>query len=393
MARDAFDRVILVVMDSVGIGAMPDAADYGDVGSDTLGHVLASRPLRLPNLAAIGLGNIRPLANVEPASAPVGYFGKAAIASAGKDTTTGHWEMAGIITRTAFPTYPDGFPRRVLDPFERAVGSEVLGNKPASGTEIIAELGEEHVRTGRPIVYTSADSVFQIAAHEEVVPVDELYRMCEIAREILRGPDEVGRVIARPFVGEPGSFVRTHRRKDFAIDPPSETLLDLLAAAGHDVIAVGKIGSIFCHRGTTQEVLGTDNMDLVDRTLEAIRDDNRGLVFANLVDFDMLYGHRRDVAGYARALEDLDARIPEIREAMRPGDLCVLTADHGCDPAFRGTDHTREYVPIVAFGRDDADGASVGARTTMADIGQTIAENFGIELSAGTSFLSALGGR
>jgi phosphopentomutase len=355
--------------------------------------VLESRTLRLPNLAALGLGNIRPLSGLPPADEPAGFFGKAAIASAGKDTTTGHWEMAGIVTRTPFPTYPRGFPPRVIDAFERAVGRVALGNKPASGTEIISELGEEHVRTGNPIVYTSADSVFQIAAHEDVIPIDELYRMCETAREILRGPDEVGRVIARPFVGTPGAFVRTHRRRDYAIEPPEETLLDGLTASGLDVVAVGKIGSIFCHKGTTSEMIGKDNMDLVDKTVEAIRAESRGLVFSNLVDFDMLFGHRRDVAGYARALEEFDARIPELRSAMRPGDLCIVTADHGCDPAFKGTDHTREYVPILAFGREDVRGASLGTRSSMSDIGQTVAENFGLEIGAGASFLPVVRGQ
>jgi phosphopentomutase len=387
-----FDRVILLVLDSVGIGGMPDAADYGDEGSDTLGNLLAARPSRLPNLAALGLGNIRPLAGVAPAAVPKGCYGKAAIASAGKDTTTGHWEMAGILTRVAFPTYPNGFPPRVIEPFERAVGRTVLGNKPASGTEIIAELGKEHVRTGRPIVYTSADSVFQIAAHEEVVPVDELYRMCEIAREILSGPDEVGRVIARPFVGEPGRFVRTYGRRDYAVDPPASTLLDEVKAAGLDVVAVGKVGSIFCHRGTTAEIAGKGNMDLVDRTLEAMRDAGRGLVFSNLVDFDMLYGHRNDVEGYARALEEFDARIPELRAAMRPSDLFVVTADHGCDPTTPSTDHSREYVPVLAFGDRVRAARDLGTRATMADIGRTVAENFGVGLAAGTSFLAELAG-
>jgi phosphopentomutase len=391
MAQGAYDRVILIVMDSVGIGAMPDAAEYGDAGSDTLGHVLASRRLDVPNLARLGLGNIRPLDGCGPASAPEGYFGKSAIASAGKDTTIGHWEMAGIVTRVAFPTYPSGFPSRIVEAFERQSGRRILGNKPASGTEIIAELGEEHVRTGRPIVYTSADSVFQIAAHEDVIPVDELYRLCEIARGILTGPDEVGRVIARPFVGEPGAFTRTYRRKDYAVDPPDDTLLDKLAESGRDVVAIGKIGSIFSHRGTTSEVLGKDNMDLVDKTVEAVSQESRGLIFSNLVDFDMLFGHRRDVDGYAGALEDFDARIPDLRAAMGARDLCIVTADHGCDPAFRGTDHTREFVPILAFGRDALRGASVGVRGSMADIGQTIAEIFDTRLATGTSFLSMLG--
>lgn len=382
-----FNRIILMVLDSVGIGEMPDAAAYGDEGSDTLGNLLAARPTRLPNLEALGLGNIRPLAGVPARERPEGCYGKAAIGSAGKDTTTGHWEMAGLLTRVAFPTYPNGFPDRVIEPFVRAIGRPVIGNKPASGTEIIAELGEEHVRTGAPIVYTSADSVFQIAAHEEVIPIEELYGMCEVARDQLRGEDEVGRVIARPFVGEPGGFTRTHRRRDYAVDPPDATLLDLLAGAGLDVVAVGKIGSIFCHRGTTSEVLGKDNMELVDRTIEAIEAPTRGLVFSNLVDFDMLFGHRNDVEGYARALEEFDARLPEIRGAMRPGDLLVLTADHGCDPTTPSTDHSREYVPILAWGPRVAAGRSVGTRTTMADIGQSVAENFGLRLTVGESFL------
>ncbi len=386
-----FDRVILLVLDSAGIGEMPDADRYGDEGSDTIGNVCASRVVRLPNLAALGLGNIKRLDGVGPADAPDGAFGKAAIGSAGKDTTTGHWEMAGVMTPIPFPTYPNGFPRRVLDPFEAAIGRTVLGNKPASGTEIVAELGEEHVRTGRPIVYTSADSVFQIAAHEEVVPLDELYRMCEIAREILRGEDEVGRVIARPFVGAPGTFTRTYARRDYPIDPPGATLLDRLVEASLDVVAVGKIGSIFCHRGTTTEVTGAGNMDLVDRTLDAMRDSGRGLVFSNLVDFDMLYGHRNDVEGYARALEEFDARLPELRAAMRPTDLFMITADHGCDPTTPSTDHSREYVPILAFGPEVAGGRALGTRETMADIGQTIADNFGLRLAVGTSFLGDLG--
>ena len=388
MAR--FDRVILMVLDSVGVGEMPDAPEYGDAGSDTLGNIAATRPLSLPNLTALGLANIRPLAGITPPETPEGCYGKAAIASAGKDTTTGHWEMAGLVTEVAFPTYPDGFPPRVLEPFERAVGKKVLGNKPASGTEIIAELGEEHVRTGRPIVYTSADSVFQIAAHEEVIPVDALYEMCRVAREILRGEDEVGRVIARPFVGEPGAFTRTHRRMDFAVEPSSETLLDLLVDSDREVHAVGKIGSIFCHRGTTSEVAGKSNMDLVDRTLDAMRAAGSGLVFSNLVDFDMLYGHRNDVEGYARALEELDARIPELRAAMRPGDLFVITADHGCDPTTPSTDHSREYVPILAFGDAVAAGRALGERRSLADIGQTIADNFSFRLRSGESFLPRL---
>jgi phosphopentomutase len=387
---ERFDRIVLMVLDSAGIGEMPDAADYGDAGSDTLGHVAASRRLELPNLAALGLGKIRPLDHHPATEHAAGAYGKAAIASSGKDTTIGHWEMAGIVTTVPFPTYPHGFPPRVVEPFERAIGRGILGNKPASGTEIIVELGDEHVRTGRPIVYTSADSVFQIAAHEAVISVDELYRMCEIARAQLRGRDEVGRVIARPFVGESGRYVRTHRRMDFAVEPPTSTLLDLLRESGRDVVAVGKVGSIFCHRGTTSERTGKGNMELVDETIAALGEPTEGLVFTNLVDFDMLYGHRNDVEGYARALEALDARIPELRAAMRHGDLVVLTADHGCDPTTASTDHSREYVPILAFGDRAARNCDLGTRASLADIGQTIAENFSLRLATGRSFLGQL---
>jgi phosphopentomutase len=384
-----FNRVVLVVLDSLGIGEMPDAAEYGDAGSDTLGHTLASREVAIPNLRALGIANIRRLA-VEPVENPIGNFGRAALSSRGKDTTTGHWEMGGIITARPFPTYPDGFPERVLDPFERAIGREVLGNKPASGTEIIKELGKEHVRTGRPIVYTSADSVFQIAAHEQVVPLEQLYHWCEIARGLLVGEDEVGRVIARPFTGEPGDFRRTEARLDYAIDPPEQTLLDLLKSAGLAVAAVGKIGSIFCHRGTTEELKAGNNNASVDQTLSALQKTERGLIFTNLVDFDMLYGHRNDVEGYARALEEFDARLPEIQGAMSDDDLLIITADHGCDPADRSTDHTREYVPVLAWGRRARAGLDLGTRQSLADVGQTIAENFGLEIQSGRSFLEEI---
>lgn len=384
-----FNRVLLIVLDSVGIGEMPDAADYGDSGADTLGHTLGSRAVHIPNLRAMGLGNIRPLP-VEPVDSPTGAFGRAATRSRGKDTTTGHWEMSGIITENPFPTYPEGFPPRVIEPFERAVGRRVLGNKPASGTEIIAELGEEHVRTARPIVYTSADSVFQIAAHEQVVPLAELYRWCEIARELLKGDDEVGRVIARPFVGKPGAFRRTEARQDYAIDPPEETLLDLLKTNHLAVTAVGKIGSIFCHRGTTAELKAGNNNASVDQTLRALEQSPRGLIFTNLVDFDMLYGHRNDVEGYARALEQFDARLAEIQRALRPDDLLMITADHGCDPGDVSTDHTREYVPVLAWGPGSRANVDLGIRSSLADVGQTVADNFGLELGAGNSFLREL---
>lgn len=388
--KKPFHRVILIVMDSAGIGEMPDAAKFGDAGSDTIGHVVGCRKLELSNFQMLGLGNIRPIA-VPAASQPLGSFGKAAIASDGKDTTTGHWEMAGIITERAFPTYPDGFPPRIVSAFELATGRQVLGNKPASGTEIIKELGDEHVRTGKPIVYTSADSVFQIAAHEEVIPVDELYRLCAIAREILKGEDEVGRVIARPFAGTSGAYARTHRRKDFAVPPPKRMLLDELQDRGFATVCVGKIASIFCYRSVTEERKGKDNMALMDETLRAMEADWEGLLFVNLVDFDMLYGHRNDVEGYARALEALDRRLTEVIARMREDDLLLLTADHGCDPSITtSTDHTREYVPILAYGKSARAGVNLGTRDTMADIGQTIAENFGFTLDAGTSFLASL---
>jgi phosphopentomutase len=381
-----FKRVVLIVLDSLGIGEMPDAAKYGDAGSDTVGHVLAHRKLEVPNLIDMGLGNIRALP-IAPATRPSGSFGKAATSSDGKDTTTGHWEMSGLIIEHGFPTYAHGFPDQVISRFEQAIGRKVLGNKPASGTEIIKELGEEHVQTGRPIVYTSADSVFQIAAHEEVVPLDQLYRWSQTARELLTGPDQVGRVIARPFVGTPGSFRRTEARRDYAVEPPELTLLDRMKAAGLEVVAVGKIGSIFCHRGTTEELPAGNNNASVDQTIKALGQAANGLIFVNLVDFDMLYGHRNDVEGYARALEEFDRRLPEIQEQMNPEDLLIISADHGCDPGDVSTDHTREYVPILTWGRGARSGVDLGTRPTLADIGQTIADNFGLRIQSGTSFL------
>lgn len=384
-----FNRIVLIVLDSAGIGEMPDAADYGDAGAHTLGHALGFRNVQIPNMQKLGLANIARLP-ITPVEQPSGIFGKAATASRGKDTTTGHWEMSGIITARPFPTYPNGFPPRVIERFEKAIGRSVLGNKPASGTEIIQELGEEHVRTGSPIVYTSADSVFQVAAHERVVPLDQLYAWCKIARAQLTGEDEVGRVIARPFAGEPGCFRRTEARQDYAIDPPEETLLDRLKKAALEVAAVGKIGSIFCHRGTTVELKAGNNNASIDQTLKALESTGRGLIFTNLVDFDMLYGHRNDVEGYARALEEFDSRLPEIQSAMRDDDLVIITADHGCDPGDVSTDHTREYVPILAWGLRARAGVNLGTRSSIADIGQTIAENFGLSLQAGESFLSRI---
>ena len=384
-----FDRVILIVLDSVGMGAMPDAAEYGDVGSDTLGNLNRVRPCHLPNLCRLGLANIQPIPNQKPVADPQGAYGKAALASPGKDTTTGHWEMAGIILETAFPTYPNGFPPEVIRPLEAAIGRRTLGNYPASGTEIILQLGEEHRRTGYPIVYTSADSVFQIAAHEEVIPLEELYRMCRVARGILQGKHQVGRVIARPFTGESGHFRRTANRHDYAIEPP-ETLLDRLLERGVFTYGVGKIRDIFCGRGLSGFVLMNGNTDGVKKTLEAMDQYPTGLLFTNLVDFDMLYGHRNDVEGYARALEEFDQQLVEVLERMRERDLLVITADHGCDPTTPSTDHSREYVPLLVYGQRARRGANLGVRSTLADIGQTIAENFGAQLARGTGFLTSL---
>jgi phosphopentomutase len=385
-----YDRFILLVLDSVGIGEMPDASRWGDAGSDTLGNLLAAERPSLPNLRRLGLGNIRTLPNLLPSQDPEGAFGKAAILSNGKDTTVGHWEIAGLITAVPFPTYPDGFPDRILAPFCKAIGRSVLGNRPASGTEIIKELGAEHIRTGRPIVYTSADSVFQVAAHEEVIPLQELYRICEIVRQLLDVPDRVARVIARPFLGSPGAFRRTGNRKDFAIPPPAPTLLDLLKNRGLPVIGVGKIGSIFDDRGLTEGLPAHDNAECVDQSTNALGMIREGLIFANLVDFDMLWGHRNDAAGYARGLEEFDRRLPGLRARMQPRDCLIITADHGCDPTTPGTNHTREYVPILACGSRVKGGVRLGTRETLADMGQTIAENFGLRLPNGQSFLGDL---
>jgi phosphopentomutase len=387
----AFGRVALIVLDSLGMGEMPDAAAWGDAGADTLGHICESREVSMPNLRAWGLGNVRALAGVPPVESPRGSYGRCALRSNGKDTTTGHWEMAGIILEKAFPTYPQGFPSDLIERFvEETKAPGVLGNYPASGTEIIKELGEEHVRTGKPIVYTSADSVFQIAAHEEVIPVARLYEMCETARNILRGEHEVGRVIARPFVGEPDAFRRTENRHDYAVPPPRGMLLPVLSGAGLDVVAVGKISSIYDASGVTKELPGKNNDQSIDETIRALEEDSRGLVFSNLVDFDMLYGHRRDVEGYARALEHFDSRLPEIESAMREDDLLIITADHGNDPTYRGTDHTREYAPLLVYGKRARAGVNLGDRGSLSDIGQTVAENFGLRLSAGESFLGEI---
>jgi len=384
-----FNRICLMVLDSAGIGEMPDAADWGDAGADTIGHILESRSVAMPNLQKLGLGNIRTLVGLPSIDSPIGSYGKCTLKSNGKDTTTGHWEMAGIILKKAFPTFPQGFPPRIIDRFvANAEVPGVLGNYPASGTEIIKELGEEHVRTGKPIVYTSADSVFQIAAHEEVIPVERLYEMCEIARKILDGEDKVGRVIARPFLGKTAAdFKRTENRHDYAVPPPSANLLPMLKDAGLDVVCIGKIASIYDSVGVTEDLTAKNNDQAIDQTINALKADSRGLIFSNLVDFDMLYGHRRDTEGYAKALEHFDGRLPEIFSSMRDDDLLILTADHGNDPTAPGSDHTREYALLLVYGRSARPGVDLGTRQSLSDIGQTIAQNFDLQLRDGVSFL------
>jgi phosphopentomutase len=387
-----FDRVVWVVLDSVGIGALPDAADYGDVGRTTLGHIAESRPLNLPNLVRLGLANIAPLQHLEAVTAPLGAYGKGATHSPGKDTTTGHWEMAGVWLDQAFPVYPNGFPREVIEEFERLIGRGTIGNKPASGTEIIKELGEEHVRSGKPIVYTSGDSVFQIATHEDVIPIADLYRMCEIARRLLDGPHRVGRVIARPFTGPPGHFVRTSRRHDYAVDPPKPMLMDVLADRGVPVFGIGKIHDIYNGRGVKDYVTTKDNIDGMEKLTTAVRERKSGLIFCNLVDFDMLYGHRKDVEGFAKSLEEFDRLLRPFLQLLGRSDLLIVTADHGCDPDPRWatTDHSREYVPILAYSPASGAGVNLGIRDTLADMGQTIAENFGGVIPHGKSFLKEI---
>ena len=389
-----FPRVIWIVLDSVGIGPMPDWQAFLDPEpGDTLGHIAARRPLHLPNLAALGLGNIRPLEGIKPAEKPTGSYGRCALASPGKDTTTGHWEMVGIHLKKPFPLYPQGFPPEVMHEFETRIGRSTLGNKAASGTEIIEELGDEHVRTGSPIVYTSADSVFQIAAHEEVIPLWELYNMCETAREILKGKHEVGRVIARPFEGSTGAYKRTTNRKDYAVAPPKGMLLDQLQAAKIPVYSVGKIIDIFLGRGILEYQKSKSNSDGMAKTLEAMDHQTTGLIFVNLVDFDSLYGHRNDPEGYARSLEEADAWLPKLLAKATDQDLIILTADHGCDPTTKGTDHSREYVPLLTYGKHAKAGVDLGIRQSLADIGQTVAANFGTTIAAGESFLQIINDR
>lgn len=385
-------RAIVIVLDGVGVGALPDAAAYGDAGTNTLANTAkAVGGLRLPNLGALGLGNIVPMKGVPPARKPRACWGKMRERSAGKDTITGHWELMGLVTSKPFPTYPAGFPSSVIQPLERQIGRRVLGNKPASGTEIIAELGVEHLRTGYPIVYTSADSVFQVAAHEDVVPLHELYHICETARGLLKGRHRVARVIARPFVGKPGHFTRTTRRKDFSIVPPSPTVLEYIKREGLGVWGVGKIGEIFSMRGIDDSFHGEGNMDCLKHTMGLIRRGGPGLIFVNLVDFDMLWGHRNNAAAYAQGLVDVDGKIPQLISHMKPTDLLIVTADHGCDPTTPGTDHTREYAPVLAYCKKLECPRGLGVRASFADVGKTVADYLGVPVKTeGTGFLRTM---
>jgi len=381
-------RVLLIVLDSVGCGDAPDAAAYGDADANTLANTArAVGGLCLPNLGAMGLGNPVDIVGTPPTGHATAAFGRLTEVSAGKDTTTGHWELAGVVLERPFPTYPNGFPPEVIGEFERRIGRAVLGNYPASGTEILKELGEEHLRTGRPIVYTSADSVFQIAAHEDVIPVEELYRFCEIARDLLSGEHAVGRVIARPFLGHPGAFARTERRKDFSLEPPRPTILETVKQAGLQVMGVGKIEDIFAHRGLTQSNHTGNNMAGVDAILAFLTTDDAGLIFANLVDFDSLYGHRNNPRGYADALVEFDRRIPEILPALRDDDVMIITADHGNDPTSTSTDHSRERVPILICGKPIIPNLDLGTRSSFADVAATVADLLGVTWhGAGSSF-------
>ncbi|EPD88704.1 phosphopentomutase [Paenibacillus sp. HGH0039] len=389
-----FKRIHLIVLDSVGIGEAPDAAKFDDFDVDTLGHIARERGgLNMPNMAKLGLSNIRPIEGVPAADKPLAYYTKMQEASNGKDTMTGHWEIMGLNIETPFRVFPDGFPDELIGRIEEKTGRKVIGNKPASGTEIIDELGEEHVKTGALIIYTSADSVLQIAAHEDVVPLKELYEICEFCREItLEDPYMLGRIIARPFVGEAGSFKRTANRHDYALKPFGRTTMNELKDKGFDVIALGKISDIYDGEGVTKAVRTVSNMDGMDKLVDTLGESFTGLSFLNLVDFDALFGHRRDPQGYGQALEEYDARLPEVFAKLTDEDLLIVTADHGNDPTYRGTDHTREYVPLLVYSPRFADGGKeLPLRRTFADIGATVADNFGVTLPAhGKSFLADL---
>ena len=384
-------RAIIVVLDSVGAGALPDAAAFNDAHANTLGHINELIGLKVPNMRGLGLGYVPGIGMAGCVNA-VGAVGRCLERSMGKDTTTGHWEMAGLISERPFPLYPDGFPQDVIARFEEAIGTKTLGNKPASGTAILDELGEEHMKTGYPIVYTSGDSVFQIAAHKDIIPLARLYEMCEIARSQLQGEHGVGRVIARPFIGTgKGQFTRTGERRDFSLVPPKATLCDVVSEAGQECRGVGKIEDIFAHRGLTKSNHAAGNPACIDAMLKDLEDDFAGLLFVNLVDFDSSYGHRRDPQGYADSLEYFDKRLPEITERMTDEDLLIITADHGCDPTYNGTDHTREYIPLLCYKKGMKKLHHLGTRSTYADIAATVLEHLGIDERMGAeSFLSAL---
>ncbi|MCJ1907326.1 phosphopentomutase [Planococcus ruber] len=393
MTNKPFDRIHLIVLDSVGIGEAPDADAFGDVGSNTVGHIAeAVGGLTMPNMEKLGLANIVPVKGMEASESPSAYFGKLQEASVGKDTMTGHWEIMGLNIDTPFKVYPEGFPETLIRQLEEKTGRKVIGNKPASGTEILDELGEEHMETGAIIVYTSADPVLQIAAHEEIIPLEELYKICEIARELTLSPEFlVGRVIARPFLGEKGAFKRTSNRHDYALKPFDRTVMNEMKDIGKDVIAIGKINDIYNGEGVTKAIRTKDNMDGMDKLVEVVKEDFNGLSFLNLVDFDALYGHRRNPEGYGEALEAFDKRLPEVLEQMKDDDLLIITADHGNDPTFPGTDHTREYVPLLAYSPRFNGGKELELGKTFADIGATIAENFAAPMPKfGSSFLSKL---
>ena len=387
------DRIAVIVLDGVGAGALPDADKYGDVGSNSLSNTARELGgIDLPNMGEIGLGNITPVEGVPPRKETRGAYGKCAEISKGKDSVTGHWELMGVEVKKPFPTYPNGFPKEVLDEFTRLTGYEVLGNKPASGTEIIKELGEEHIRTGKPIVYTSADSVFQIAAHEEIIPIKELYRICDISRKMLRGEHAVGRVIARPFIGDNAeTFSRTKRRHDYPILAPSDTMLDTLIKHGHKVYATGKIDDLFGNRGISETHHSVFNNESTQALIDFMDEDFTGLLFANLVEFDMTYGHRNNVAGYAQKLEEFDVYIPKIREKMKDSEFAMIVADHGVDPTTESTDHSREYIPLLVFGPKVKNDVDLGIRKSFADVAATIADAFSLPMpSIGTSFLQEI---
>jgi len=388
-----FNRIHLIVLDSVGIGEAPDAAAYNDEGADTLGHIAEKIDgLNMPNMEKFGLSNIKKIKGINKTENSLAFYTKMQEASRGKDTMTGHWELMGLITSHPFKVFPNGFPELLITQLEKASGRSIIGNVPASGTEIIDRLGEEHMKTGALIVYTSADSVLQIAAHEEIVPIDELYQICEKVRELtLVDEYKVGRVIARPFIGEPGNFKRTANRHDYALKPFSNTVMNVLKDSGLDVIAIGKINDIYDGEGITKAIRTVSNMDGVDKLIEVMQQDFTGLSFVNLVDFDALYGHRRDPNGYGKALEEFDARIPEILQTLKDDDLLIITADHGNDPIHHGTDHTREFVPLIVYSKQFNGGGELPLRKTFADVGATVANNFSVKWQGeGESFLENL---